>query len=114
MIFAAPMAVVNGDMHRRMAQVIRTAAVRSHGSIGAACIDMDVRQPHLNAALDGERSLPVGFLSLPPKFWFWMVVGVVEEFGIPQEFAGLSEVFGFGQRKHMVKARMDAQKVKVG
>jgi hypothetical protein len=110
MILVAPMAVVNGDMHRRMAQVIRTAAIRSHGSIGAACIDMDVRQPHLNAALDGERSLPVGFLSLPPKFWFWMVVGVVEEFGIPQEFAGLAEVFGFGQRKHM--ARMDVQKAK--
>jgi hypothetical protein len=103
--------VVNSDMQRRMRQVIKEAAVRAYGSIGAACIDMGVAQPHFNRALDGERGLPAGFLNLSPGFYGWLAVGLVEEFGIPKAVRRSALLMlGVMARRRILPARMTGQK----
>lgn len=111
MLFIPFTTTVNTDMQRRMRGVIKEAAIRAYGSIGAACIDMDVKQPHFNRALDGERGLPPGFLNLSPAFYGWLAVGLVTEFGVPREIRKAYVVMlGVMGRRRIVPARMAEQK----
>jgi hypothetical protein len=99
------MAAVDTETQRRMREVIKQAAMRSYGSLGAACIDMGIPQPHFNRALDGERGLPPGFLNLTPEFYGWFAVGLVEEFGIPKQIrSAFKLMLGVMGRRRIVKA----------
>jgi hypothetical protein len=104
--------VVKSDTQRRVALVIREAATRAYGTIGAACVDMEIKnQSHFGEALDGERGLPAGFLSLSPKFWGWLAVGLATEFGVPRELkSAFRLMLGVVGRRRIVKARMHEQK----
>lgn len=108
-MFIPTIAVTDDVMHRRVSSVIRLATERAYGSINKACIDMDVKQPHFNSALDGERGLPVGFLSLSKAFWAWFAVGLAEEFGIPKAVRrGARLMWVAVQRKRMAKVALRA------
>lgn len=112
MLFIPFTATINTDTQRRMREVIKAAAVRAYGSIGAACIDMDVKQPHFNRALDGERGLPPGFLNLSPAFYGWLAVGLVTEFGVPQEIkSGVRLMLGVMGRRRILPARLGQKEV---
>lgn len=112
MLFIPFTATVNTDMQRRMREVIKEAAVRAYGSIGAACIDMDIAQPHFNRALDGERGLPPGFLNLSPAFYGWLAVGLATEFGVPKELkSAFRLMLGVVGRRRIVPARLGQKEI---
>lgn len=110
-MFIPTIAVTDVDMHRRVANVVRTATERAYGSINKACIDMDVQQAHFTSALNGDRGLPVGFFSLSRKFWAWLAVSLVEEFGVPRAVRqGAWLMLGAFNRRRMAKASVTAER----
>jgi hypothetical protein len=62
------------ERRQRYADAMRKAMRRYYGHLNDACADMNVKPSNLDAALNGDRGLPVGFLEMPLGFMAWWAI----------------------------------------
>jgi hypothetical protein len=97
------------ERRQRYADAMRKAMRRYYGHLNDACADMNVKPSNLDAALNGDRGLPVGFLEMPLGFMAWWAIYLLDVTGIPREIKhGARVMFGLLGSRRLARAEMPA------